>query len=175
MKYITINKTSLDKSKFNIISNKTYYSDGSGGINEKPQGGLWASPYYPKRKYKSDWIRWCSIEMPDWISKDTVILELKETAKIYKINSLLDTINLGERVGYNECLNYNNTQVMQLYINWENVSKIYDAVLLTENGLNEMKRAFYDNCKLYFYSWDCESILIMNYDCIKEWKYKKIK
>ena len=49
-------------------------------------------------------------------------------------------------------------------IDFEKMSKKFDAIYLTEQG--EYKTRFIDRYSLY--GWDCESILIMNKNIIKQ-------
>ena len=166
MTYIILGKKELNKEKFKSVKNRI-------GLN-KPEGGLWASPYYPNNEYISGWHEWCTSEMENWLSNDSVILELKDDARIYIINSQEDLINLMCIVGVaKDELTLNLGLKRFASPDFEKASQVFDAILITEEG--QWKTRFSDDkCDYNLYGWDCESILILNYDCVEKWEYKKL-
>ena len=50
----------------------------------KPNPVLWTSTIEGN---STDWMNWCSTDMPDWLGDQGVILEVKSSAKILKIHS----------------------------------------------------------------------------------------
>lgn len=164
--HIILGKKELNKEMFKPIKN------GIGSI--KPKGGLWASPYYPNDEYISGWHKWCSNEMDSWLSNDSVILELKNNTRMFTINNQNDLIKFISIVGIaeDEVLLRMGLKML-IYPNFEKASQLFDVIYLTEEG--EWKTRFVSNqCDYNLYGWDCESILILNFDCIKKWKYKKL-
>lgn len=164
--HIILGKKELIREKFNPIKNKI-------GFN-KPEGGIWASPYYPDKEYISGWHEWCSSEMEDWLSNDSVILELKDSARIFIIDSQNDLIKLINLVGTAED-EFTKSVKSKLFScpDFEKASLIFDTILMTEEG-QWQTRFSDDNCDYNLYGWDCESLIILNYDCIRNWKYKKL-
>lgn len=75
---------------------------------------------------------------------------LKEDAKIFVINSLEDLKNSPL-----------NNEHGEKVLDFERISKKYDAIWLTEKGLNQTHYAY----PLDLYGWDCETVLILNNDC----------
>jgi len=162
--HIIIGKKELSKEEFKPARNNS-------GSN-KPRGGLWASPYYPDKEYISGWHEWCSSEMEHWLSNYSVVLEIKDDARVFVIDNQEDLINFINIVGIAEDELTSKLKFFA-YPNFEKVSQMFDAVYLTEEG--QWKTRFSDNgCNYNLYGWDCESILILNYDCIENWEYKKL-
>ena len=112
--------------------------------------------------------------MEHWLSNDSVILELKDDARVYTINRQEDLIEFINIVGIAEDELTSKLGLRFLvYPDFEKVSKMFDAVYLTEEG--QWKTRFSNNgCTYNLYGWDCESLLILNFDCIKNWEYKKL-
>jgi len=163
--HIIIGKKELNKEEFKLIKNN---------LGNKPRGGLWASPYHPDKEYISGWHEWCSSEMDHWLSNDSVVLEIKEDARIFTIDSQDDLIEFIKIIGIAEDELTKTLKFKMLsYPDFEKVSQIFDVVYLTEEG--QWDTRFSNNgCDYNLYGWDCESILILNYDCIKTWEYKKL-
>lgn len=124
----------------------------------KPDGGLWGSPVDSSWGWKD----WCDSEDFrqetgfnsgfTWELSDPsriLILDCMKTYQelpgLYKIKYLDEPF-----AGGSESLNF------------ERISQDYDAILLTENGLDELRGDF----SLNFYSWDCESIIALNRNAI---------
>jgi len=163
--HIILGITELNKENFNEIKNRPCFN--------KPFGGLWASPYYPNNEYVSAWHEWCSYEQEDWITNDSVIIKIKESSKIYTINNQNDLIKLIDIVGIIEDDLTN--KLLYTIPNFEKASKIFDIIYLTQKGQCETHFPMRHNKLNYsLYGWDCESILVMNFDCIEEWEYKRL-
>jgi predicted RNA-binding Zn-ribbon protein involved in translation (DUF1610 family) len=135
-------------------------------LHVKPDGGLWASPYTPKGEFISSWHEWCYYNQPEWIKNDAVILTLKSDAKIYIIDCLRDFEILCENIGF---LNFLDLKFLK-FLDFEKASTMYDAIFLTARGQRETRYSI----PYSLYGWDCESILIMNYDIIDNWCYERI-
>ena len=159
--YIILGMKELNKESFKPVKN---------GINpNKPIGGIWASPYSTNNEYVSEWHKWCSSEMEEWLSNDAIILKLKNDAKIYTINTQDDLIELISIVGepHTKFLKF------QCIPDFENAAKLFDVLYLTEDGQYNTRMP---DIKMEYnlYGWDCESIMILNFDCISEWRYEKL-
>jgi hypothetical protein len=164
--YVILGKKELNKELFNPVKNIT--------CSVKPQGGLWACPYYPNHKYISGWHKWCSSEMDNWLSNDSIILELKDDARIFTIDKEKDLIDFINIVGIAEDeFTLRMGLKMLAYPNFKKASQLFDVIYLTKKG--QWKTRFTSNeCDYNLYGWDCESILILNFNCIDKWEYKKL-
>jgi len=147
MKLLVMGIKEVDVSKFDEVKN--------GRI--KPKGGLWAAEHTPDEEYDSPWIKWCDREgMDSWISSDGVVLNLKDSAKVFTINSFDDLEELMNEHGNG------------FKIDFESAAKEYDAIELTENGICETGHLE------ALYGWDLASVFIMNIDAVDEWEYIKL-
>ena len=149
MKYIVLGKTELKEELFNKdLTNN--------GIN-KPKGGLWSSPY--NKDTISGWYQFCKDE--NFIKGDNsvgVIFSLKEEARIYTIDTKEDLDNLANKYP-NDVL-----EILQEIagLNFIAVSKDYDAIYLTDKG--QWATRFSRPNTLY--GWDCETLLVLNFNAI---------
>lgn len=151
----------ISQSKFNLIKNREDFN--------KPFGGLWTSPYYPNRKYKSSWHEWCEYEQPNWLSQDAVIITLKDDIKSFTINDQNDLINFINIVGEQETL----ISKFMMSPNYEKAASLYDTIYLTEGGQRDTRLPS-KNHRFNLYGWDVETVLLNNLKCIKKWKYIKL-
>ena len=112
----------------------------------KPLGGYWMSPI----DSIYSWKEWCLEEdfRSDKYFESSVKLEFKDDAKIYIIDSYSDL----------EKLSYINYRELIPTLDFEKISKEYDAIWLTVKG--EQVTRFSKPISLY--GWDCESVLVMN-------------
>lgn len=144
-KFITYGLGEYDKSEFQRIKNRNFI---------KPYGGLWSSPV------NSDWgwKDWCLSEDFN-VEKlsNSFEFSLNDNAKIYVIDEFSD---LGFLVMGNK-YRFVSWWGDSIILDFEKLSKVYDAILLTDKGQIDTR---YTNPGLY--GWDCESILVMNPDCI---------
>ena len=146
--FMVYGKGCYDPSKFKKPRNCKYP-----GLLKPETGGLWSSP----KKSLWGWKDWCDSEMffKGWGFSCGFKFKLKKTANIYTIDSIRDFDRIPEYLkipawsGQNE-------------LDWEKFSEIYDGIFLTYRGYLEFKH----NSRMEFYSWDCESLLIFNLDCI---------
>ena len=149
MRYIVLGKTELKEELFN-----TDLTDN--GIN-KPKGGLWSSPY--NKDTISGWYQFCKEE--NFVKADNtvgVIFTLKEEARVYTIDSKEDLDNLVNK--------YPNDVLAILKeiagLNFIAVSKDYDAIHLTEEGQWKTRNTYPNT----LYGWDCETLLVLNFNAI---------
>jgi len=163
--YIILGKKELTREKFSPVKSRV-------GLN-KPEGGLWASPYYPDKEYISSWHEWCAIEMDNWLSNDSVILTVKDNARIFTIDSQEDLLKFINIVGVAEDEIMSKISYRFASPNFEKAKELFDVIYLSENG--QWKTRFScKECQYNLYGWDCESVLILNFDCIDKWEYKKL-
>lgn len=136
----------FDNSLWRPITNQLY--------NIKPKGGLWASPV----NCNYGWKDWCEVEefgdLSSWFEFNysglTLIIDsLEDSAQMPIIpdKNNLDAVLLSRSLDFEKMLKTG-----------------IDAIYLTEKGQNETRFAV--GLKGCLYGWDCESVLIMNKDCV---------
>ena len=142
MKVIHYGSKTFDTDKFKPVKNKNWV---------KPDGGLWSSPI----DSNFGWKDWNEVEeFKDCREDNSFILELRDSCKILKIDSKEDF----QEIEY---------ITEEGYLDYEKISKIYDAIWLTEKGENETRFLGIES-SADFYGWDCETILILNTYCFEE-------
>jgi hypothetical protein len=120
----------------------------------KPKGGLWTSPIDSKWGWKD----WCKSEdFRECDESNSFRLIFNIDAKILIIDSFKDLIKLPMCVFL--CGSY-----QKEFPDFEFLATQYDAIWLTEKGLNETHLSHPIN----LYGWDCESVLILNPHCVTE-------
>jgi hypothetical protein len=125
----------FDITKFDKIENTNWI---------KPKGGLWASPINSKWGWKD----WCESENYCDLSCYFIF---NYSGNILVINS---KNSLNKLPFYNPDISYK----FIFAIDFEKLSKEYDAILLTEQGQKETHFSLPKN----LCGWDCESICIFN-------------
>ena len=126
---------SFDITQFNKIKNDNWI---------KPKGGLWASPI----NSKYGWIDWCNENNYGRLDNSFNFIFEGNVLIIDSLEDLKTKIPFISVEGYQYIL----------HIDFEKLSKKYDAMLLTENGERETRFNHPEN----LYGWDCESIVIFN-------------
>lgn len=114
----------------------------------KPYGGLWASNINAKYGWK-DWckenkFRKCSIE-------NSFKFKLKDNTRILRI----DNANILKELP----IVYSPFKMSWVNLDFEKIKKEYDAI---EVLISENPQLYYD-----LYGWDCDSLLILNKECIE--------
>lgn len=163
---LTMGISELDPQKFNLKGNLEL---------NKPRFGLYGSTMYIdkyRNRIMSSWLEF--VEGNEFHLNrysNGISYKLNKKAKIYEIDSMEDYIDLMNKYpleGY--CDKY--------MIDWNKFSKDYDAFHLTEKAFWKL-RMIYSN-KHYieslgkivtmddFYSYDCETWIIFNLDCINK-------
>lgn len=146
----------------------------------KPNGGLWGCPVNSEGQYLSDWIKFCSLNAPDWISRNCVKFKLKEDSNILVINSrdsLLNLLTIYNRViEIPESLKVLQNAYNDSYIDFESLSKDYDGFYLDFDWFKDFIFSDEDGLRYrYLFSlWDVNSILLFNLDCVKEQTYYEL-
>lgn len=120
--------------------------DSTTGFN-KPRGGLWASPI----KSKYGWREWCEME-------NFRVESLKSFFKFLFVGRVL-IIDKFEDI---KKLHWDRKRAFYRPY-FEPLLSDYDAIHLTENGERETRFSL----GYTLYGWDCESVLVLNKDCIK--------
>lgn len=140
------------KGEFDL--NKIEPVKNSGDFFIKPRGGLWTSSLVIDEEFPSDWLRWAIQEC--WYDEESVsdchLLDVEDDAIVYEINTpedlqkLCDTL---ERAGCPDILEQLNCASC---LDWENISKVFDGVRLTEQGQWNTRLS-----QPNFNGWDSES------------------
>lgn len=131
----------FDKDKIKPVTNDGWV---------KPKGGLWTSPI----NSQWGWRDWCACEQFRECKEEvSFTLRFKSGAKILIIDSYEDLIDLP--------LTSPEWSDRHKYPDFEAISKIADAIWLTEKG-QERTRLTYP---ISLYGWDCETVLILNKEC----------
>ena len=111
----------------------------------KPDGGLWASPI----NSPYGWKEWCmEQEQGNLSSSFTFAFD----GKVLVIDSLEDAMRMPWLTLF-DCIQYPN---------FEQIAQHYDAIWLTTKGQVETRFS-----EPNMYGWDCETVLILNPDCIE--------
>ena len=137
MKLIHYGSKYFEEYKFDKIKNFT----------NKPRGGLWCSPI----NSENGWYEWCTREnFRNLTLTHSFVIEIK--GNILVIGSINDI----KKLPFIECKCFP-------IIDFVKLSKEYDAIHLTLDGL------YVDLFDLNFpslYGWDCESVLVLNKECV---------
>lgn len=142
-RYIHYGSKHFDINRFTPIKNEPLFT--------KPMGGLWAS----KVDDNYGWKKWCKNngvyidELEEYF-----IFTLKEDARILEINDIKDLEPLPKCKKIDE---FDFLNIGWVFLDFEEIQKQYDAIFV-----NISDRGLY-----YALSgWDCNSLLVMNSDCI---------
>ena len=137
--YIHYGDKLFDNKKFIEIKNDNWV---------KPYGGLWASDI----NAKFGWKDWCKQEnFRECNINNSFTFKIKDNAKILVIDSKEKLLELPKE----------DTRYEYSWVNldFEKIKKEYDAI---EVLISSDHRLYWD-----LYGWDCDSILIMNPECIE--------
>lgn len=145
-KYIHYGDTEFKLDKFNPITNCVCFS--------KPEGGLWASPC----ESDNNWYEWClynnfRIER----LADSFIFTIKDNAQILSIKSRDDLVRLKQN---GLCLDFSSRYPSarnEFYLDFEKLLKL---------GCDAIEVYIRDTIYMDLYGWDCDSLLVLNPDCI---------
>lgn len=136
-KYIHYGHKSFDKDLFTPIVNKRN--------SAKPVGGLWASA----TDADYGWKNWCEdSDFRKCEDENSFIFTLSDNARVLHIDNISDINNLPKI----------DSICSWICLDFEKLKEEYDAIEVKISGNG-----------IYFglYSWDCDSILIMNPDIIE--------
>ena len=148
--YIHYGADHYDQNKFKPIT-------GSHPVNNKPEGGFWASPVDTKWSWKN----WCESEEfhTERLNK-SFKFTLVNGSKVFHIrnhNDIFKLPMLKEMELYNGKLNL----LLGWYYDWKKIASKYDAV---ELHLSNDYMLFHDA----FYCWDVDSIVILKPNIVRE-------
>lgn len=166
---------SIDSDKFNRVANMSsgLFDDSS----NKPSGGLWGSTYTPDERYPSQWVDWCvgdGYRVSDCYHG--ISFELRPDTRICEIRNALEYRKMMETYGKSRFSESDNAPKWGnvISIDWDKLSKDYDAFHLTEKAFYELRLPMTDILETStgvlanFYSYDCESWILFNLDCIDQ-------
>ena len=167
MRILTAGISILEKEKFKDASYDADY------LLNKPRGFIWGSTLVKRDgKAYSDWIRFVENEQfhPKKYSNG-ISYTLHKNAKICTISCEEDYLDLMD----NYSIEYKNYIPDKVYIDFKKLSEDYDAFHLTEDAFWEMRLMYFDlftrathKIMADFYSYDCETWIIFNYDIINQ-------
>ena len=149
--YIHYGSKHFDPNKFQPIKNIECFV--------KPEGGLWASNVASNY----GWRNWCLNANFDTNLEDSFCFTISETANILTITNVNQLKNLPQMGNKLSILPF-------VFLNFEKIlANGVDAieVLISQDSTNE-GNIFINNLYICLNTWDCDSILIMNPNIIKE-------
>lgn len=107
------------------------------------------------------------------LSNDSVIIDFKDDVKFFVIDSQEDLIELINIIGEATSELIKIIPSIWKIPNFEVAAEVFDVIYLTNEGQWKTRMPF-QNHEYSLYGWDCESTLILNFDCIEKWEYKKL-
>lgn len=140
--FIHYGSTSFEPAKFRPVKNNDYAQN-----KPKHGTGFWASPV----KSSYGWKDWCQEEnFRDCNDNNSFNFTLSDDCRILTID---------ERIDLDIIPTIDNSISSSIKgIDFEKLSKSFDAIFLTENGQWKTRHSY----PLGLYGWDCECILILN-------------
>lgn len=157
--YIHYGCEHFNPDSFGPIKNRRYPD-----VKPEHTTGLWASPV----KSKYGWRDFCENEdfCVDRLNKQFKFV-LADNARVCHLDSINDLLKLPQRAISDDYKGYLYGLLCCYYIDFEKTSKMYDAI---ELHLTTEPRRRFGTIGLYdlLYGWDCDSILILNPDVVKE-------
>jgi hypothetical protein len=158
---ILLGKDGLDVKKFNKIKNIRF--------RNKPGGGLWTSPEYSNWGWK-EFVIYEEYRKEYYLNK-LILITLKDSAKIYKIDNEIDFLNCPFRKMTKEEEVTNSFLFGSMTIDFEKLSEEYDALWVTEKAIKENTdwKCSHDICIGPFFGWDVETVLLLNLSCIESY------
>lgn len=161
--FLVMGKSEINPSAFEKVSNDDFKFD-------KPSGGLWSSLF--DNEIGSEWVRFCSNEMPERLSRDCVKFKLKEDSKVFILDNelkLKDLLGKYPRELPIKFLPFADT----VYLDFEKLSNDYDAFFLDYNWFKLFRVSSREAFVYYhlFDLWDVSTLMVFNLDCIKSWEY----
>jgi len=119
-------------------------------IGCKPGGGLWFSP-------GAEWLDKCEEDYPGEIARPITTITLLPTARIFKVDSHYDLVDLEQEYGIPADIY---EHYFPVGINWEVFVKDWDGLWVTENALTNPDN--FQEDRLNLYAWDVESVVLFN-------------
>ena len=144
-------------------------------VFNKPDGCLWGSTYTPDDDCPSNWVYWCVGERFH-VDKCTfgISFELKANTRICEIRNTEDYKKMMKIYGKSRFSASDNAPKWGnvMAIDWAKLAKDYDTFHITEDAFYELRLPMDDRLEVEngylanFYSYDCESWIMFNLDCI---------
>lgn len=128
-------------------------------LSVKPEGGLWASPI----DAKEGWKQWCE--------RNQVFVERLEKSFVFALKPETRLLFINDVEQLEDLPKVKNPAIFENFGLWvcldfEQLSKEYDAIEITLSEEKTHKGEFWGGLYDRLYGWDCDSICIMNPDCI---------
>ena len=146
--FIHFGTNNYNKEDFKKVKNSKYLA-----MKNKPDGGFWGCEYTPNSEYRSSWEEYVNdIEWDDMILEKFIKFKIIDNARVLVINNEKDLNELEKKYALKsyQFRDFCNHEVLD----YEKISKDYDAIYLTEDG-------FYDNQEK-MESWCIESLCVFN-------------
>lgn len=169
--------TEIDPSKFNSPINREVNDEYDMSYLNKPNGCLWGSTKVYDKWYMSDWLRFVSDE-DFYVEKyqKAIGFTLKKKTRICTINTVEDYRNIMKRYSKKKFKDKPLDRFNSLVIDWEALALDYDAFHLTKIAFLRMRLPLNSNLLRddngnrleNFYSYDCETWILFNLDCINK-------
>ena len=138
--YIHYGHTKFDPMLFVDIKNEMFV---------KPKGGLWASDINAEYGWKD----WCTDEeFRDCQIENSFKFKLKEGSKVLTIDNAEMLSGLPQQESI--------YRFLSVFLDFEKIKEEYDAI---EVFISSDHQLYYD-----LYGWDCDSLLVLNKECIEE-------
>ena len=129
-------------------------------LSVKPKGGLWASPI----DAKLGWKKWCEENKIQFAKFDkSFTFVLKPETRLLFIDDAKQLEDLPKVKNPAIFENFN----LWACLDFEQLSKEYDAIEITLSEEKSHNNEFWGGLYDKLYGWDCDSICIMNPDCIE--------
>lgn len=145
-KYIHYGDTEFKLDRFDPIANRICFN--------KPDGGLWASPC----DLEYNWHEWCICNdfRTDRLN-DYFIFTIKDDARVLTIENHNDLVRL-KHDGL--CLDFSSRYPFTKNDFYPDFEKLLDL------GYDAIEVYIQDTIYMNLYGWDCDSLLILNPDCV---------
>ena len=151
-KYISVGVKEIREELISPIKNSYY--------GHKPNGGLWASPYWANKTLCCPWLQFLS-KCPDKkfvekkLSLDAIVFNLKKNVKILEIVEIKDIYYLLGKYFKEKGIDYE-----KLFIE-------YDCIFITEEVVEKAKKFNDKWINSFGEEWMLETLLVGNIECIE--------
>lgn len=155
--WINIGDEKFCDKKFEIIKNSNYQN--------KPSGGLWFSKYNGDNNNICEWLNY----IQDQTAEYGEYCDLYTRAMYYKVGSIIQlkedaNIALIDRNSIESFIR--NYSLNEISLDYEKISKVYDALYLELFNLPSKYWSGYRNNLFNFKSWSVSTLLLFNYNII---------
>ena len=143
----------FDRSKYKTVTNMPY--------SNKPDGGLWTSPYKPDTG--SEWVEFtvgANFNVPN-VDGPASLITLKKDATIYRISAMTELCELLKDFKAKQLMELPLPLILDV-LDYERLAKVIDGIYVTPSGLYSTRLT-----EPSLHGWDCETVLILNVESIK--------